>query len=303
MSGWVLRTRRIRLAVTQSGGHTKDVSKYLLAGQISELDRLQLQARVWEPAGRRLLEALGDGEGLRVVDVGCGCLGWLRLLSRWVGPKGEVVGSDVSDTLLQAGQDFIEAEGLSNVRLVRDDLFASELPQHAFDLVHARFQLAPLGRPNDQLAAFRRLAAPAGRIVLEDPDSASWHCNPPAPGFDRLVELILEAFRVAGGDFDAGRIEADLFRARSLEPSVRAEVIALPPSHPYLQLPLQFSSSLEPHLAALISQAELDRLRGEARAELDSPHRWGTTFTLVQTWATLPERPNGSEREPAFDEA
>jgi hypothetical protein len=29
---------------------------YLLAGQVSELERLKLQSRVWEPAGRRLLE-------------------------------------------------------------------------------------------------------------------------------------------------------------------------------------------------------------------------------------------------------
>lgn len=34
---------------------------YLLAGQASELERLQLQSRVWEPSGRRLLEEIGDG--------------------------------------------------------------------------------------------------------------------------------------------------------------------------------------------------------------------------------------------------
>ena len=30
-------------------------SDYLLAGQTSELERLQLQSRIWEPSGRRLL--------------------------------------------------------------------------------------------------------------------------------------------------------------------------------------------------------------------------------------------------------
>ena len=30
-------------------------STYLLAGQASELERLQLQSRVWQPSGRRLL--------------------------------------------------------------------------------------------------------------------------------------------------------------------------------------------------------------------------------------------------------
>ena len=66
-------------------------SEYLLAGQVSEVERLKLQSRVWEPAGRRLLDAFGDGRGGRAVDIGCGVLGWLRLLSEWLGPDGEVV--------------------------------------------------------------------------------------------------------------------------------------------------------------------------------------------------------------------
>ena len=51
---------------------------YLLAGQVSELERLRLQSRVWEASGRRLLEAIdaqgGDGEDTsrRALDVGCG---------------------------------------------------------------------------------------------------------------------------------------------------------------------------------------------------------------------------------------
>src|SRR5438132_7117215 len=45
---------------------------YLLAGQASELERLQVQSRVWEPSGRRLLEKISDGRGTRVLDVGCG---------------------------------------------------------------------------------------------------------------------------------------------------------------------------------------------------------------------------------------
>jgi SAM-dependent methyltransferase len=197
------------------------VSDYLMAGQLSELDRLQLQSRVWEPAGERLLQQLGDGNGRRAVDVGCGCLGWLRLLSRWVGRQGEVVGTDIDDKLLGAAEAFAASEGLSNVRIVRDDLFASQLPASIFDLVHARFQIAPLGRGAEQLAAYQGPVSPGGRIVLEDPDSASWRFNPAAPGLERLIALILDAFRAAGGDFDAGRHEPGQLRMLGLDPRVR----------------------------------------------------------------------------------
>ena len=263
-------------------------SGYLLAGQASELERLQLQSRVWEPSGRALLSQLGSGDGLSALDVGCGCLGWLRILSAWVGPRGAVTGTDVDDTLLAAARTLIREDGLPNVTLAHDDLFDSRLQAGSFDLVHARFEIAPLGRAEEQLAAYLRLAKPGGRLILEDPDCGSWHFNPPAPAAERLIGLIEDAFLAAGGDLSAGRRDAEHLRGVGLEPEVRAEVYALPPGHPYLRLPLQFSASLEPRLLRLVSRGELEELRRRAGAELAQPGRWGTTFTLVQAWATVP---------------
>jgi ubiquinone/menaquinone biosynthesis C-methylase UbiE len=154
---------------------------YLMAGRSAELERLQLQARVWEPAGQRLLARIGDGTGLRAIDVGCGALGWLRILSTWVGQTGQVVGIDNQASMLEAARAFVADESLSNVELVEDDLFASVLEPASFDLVHARFQLAPLGRSEEQMAAYRRMVKPAGLVVLEDPDMSSWRFNPDAP--------------------------------------------------------------------------------------------------------------------------
>jgi ubiquinone/menaquinone biosynthesis C-methylase UbiE len=100
---------------------------YLLADQPSELERLQLRSRVWEPSGRRLLDEIGEGRGARALDVGCGAIGWLRLLSEWVGRDGEVVGTDIDDAMLAAAGQFVDTEGLRNVVLMKDDLFASKL--------------------------------------------------------------------------------------------------------------------------------------------------------------------------------
>jgi ubiquinone/menaquinone biosynthesis C-methylase UbiE len=167
---------------------------YLLAGQASELERLQLQSRVWEPSGRRLLEQIGDGRGARALDVGCGVLGWLRILSEWVGQDGEVTGTDIDAAMLGAADRFVSNEGLRNVGLAKDDLFASELEPHSFDLVHARYEICPLGRAHEQMQTYLRLARPGGIIVLEDPDPGSWHFNPSAPALERLIALIVEAF-------------------------------------------------------------------------------------------------------------
>jgi hypothetical protein len=214
-------------------------------------------------------------------------MGWLGALDEWVGEGGSVVGTDIDDKMLAAGAGFVEEQHLSRTRVAPDNLFASALEPGSFDLVHARFQIAPLGRASEQFAAYRRLVRNGGLMVLEDPDSASWRFNPAAPAAERLVELILEAFRAAGGDFDAGRAEFSLMWQAGLDPELDAHVITLPPGHPYLRLPLQFAGSLRPRLLTLVADAELDRLLSDAEIELSEPGRWGTTFTLVQTWARV----------------
>lgn len=255
---------------------------YLLGGHASELERLQLQSHVWEPAGRRLLEAIGDGEGADVLDVGCGAMGWLRLLSHWVGSAGNVVGTDVDDEMLSAADGFVSSEGLSNVALIKDDIFATDLEPASFDLVHARFQLS-LGRASEQMVTYLRLVRPGGTVVLEDVDPASWHCVPPASAHDRLTPLIVEAFRRGGIDMPSAT-QLEMFRSSGIDVNVRAEVQALPPSHPYQRLALQFAAALRQPLQAIVGDEELERLVEETEAELQDPDRWGMTFTLFQTW-------------------
>jgi SAM-dependent methyltransferase len=260
--------------------------EYLLADQPSELERLQLPSRVWEPAGRQLLSKIGSGSGGRALDVGCGALGWLRILSEWVGPSGQVVGGDVDESLLDAARSFLEAEGISNVELVVDDLFESQLEPQSFDLVHARYLIAPLGRGGEQVASHRRLVRPDGSLVLEEWDLGSWHFNPPAPAAERLIGMLSEIFASLGGE--AGRGLPELLREIGIEePELDAHVVALKPGHPYLRLPLQFSVALESRLLETLSEDELASLRREAESELAEPGRWGTTFTLIQSWGRL----------------
>jgi SAM-dependent methyltransferase len=259
---------------------------YLLAKQPSELERLRLQSLVWEPTGRQLLSKVGSGSGGRALDVGCGAMGWLRILSDWVGPSGRVVGADIDERMLNAARSFLEEEEIANVELVVDDLFDSRLEPQSFDLVHARYVIAPLGRGREQVATHRRLVKPGGSLVLEEWDLASWHFNPAAPAAERLIRLLSEIFAGLGGE--AGRGLPELLREIGIEePGIDAHVIALRPGHPYLRLPLQFSVALESRLLETLSEDELASLRREAEAELAEPGRWGTTFTLIQSWGRL----------------
>ena len=261
---------------------------YLLEGRSSELERLRVQSRTWEPAGDSVLAQLGTGHGRHVLEIGCGVMGWLRILSRWVGDTGTVVGTDIDQAMLAAGRSFCAEEALANVRLLHDDAFASALPAASFDLVHMRFQIAPLGRAAEQVANAVALTKPGGWIVLEEPETGSWRENPLAPAAAHLRALIIEAFARAGGDLNAGRRLPEYLRGAGIEAKLQCACLPLEPGHPYLQLPVQFGASLRPRLLDLVPEGELDHLLAEARAELAEPGRWGMTHILVQAWGRTP---------------
>lgn len=266
---------------------------YMLKDNPTELDRLQLQSLVWEPTGRALLDQIGAGDGKRVIDVGCGALGWLRLLSDWVGPDGEVVGTDIDDAMLNAAGQFVASAGLGNVTLLRDDLFESELEPSSFDLVHARFLLGPLGRVHEQMDAYLRLVRPGGTVVSEELDYMSWHFVPTAPsvGIDldtphesQLLFLVREAMRRGGGEPETFAAQLQAFRKAGVEPHVRTDVQALPPGHPYASLPIEFATALGGLIKTFTDPDEFESILERARAELSDPDRWGLTFTLTQCW-------------------
>ena len=234
-----------------------------------------------------VLTKVGDGSGLRTWTSGCGALGWLRILAGVGRPSGRGgAGTDIDERLLLLLL-FLEAEGIANVELAVDDLFDSKLEPESFDLVHARYVIAPLGRGREQVGSHRRLVRPGGLLVLEEWDLGSWHFNPPAPAAERLIRLLSEIFAVQGGE--AGRGLPELLREVGIaEPEIDAHVIALKPGHPYLRLPLQFSVALESRLLETLSEDELASLRREAEGELAEPGRWGTMFTVIQSWGRRP---------------
>ncbi|MGH7883501.1 MAG: methyltransferase domain-containing protein, partial [Candidatus Dormibacteraceae bacterium] len=190
---------------------------------------MHMQAVQWEPAGHQLLQELGDGKGLRVVDMGCGPLGWLRLLSHWVGPTGQVIGTEVTEETAEPARQTMRSEGLSNVEVEVDDIFSSGLPEHSFDLLHSRCVLGPLGASEAQLVTYQRLIKPGGWLVVEEPNMGAWTFNPAAPANQRLSDLMVEKYRQMGRDVTIGLRLRSMLRAYSEWPEIRAHVLVLPP--------------------------------------------------------------------------
>jgi SAM-dependent methyltransferase len=279
-----LRSRASR----HSGPKPESPRDYLLAPIANERERLRIQAEAWAPAADRLFTALGSMIGSTCLDLGCGAPGVLDLLARHAGPSGRVVGLDRDELLVADARRWAArpSAGAARIDIVAGDAFATGFPDASFDLVHARFMFAPLGRAEALLAEMHRLLRPGGLIVIEEPDAAAWTCWPPSAAFSSLVAAIVAAFADSGGDFNAGQnVHARLVQAGYCDIGWRADVLSLPGSHAYAQLPLLFARSLQTKLEARLGNAAVEALESGCRAALSHPDARVTSFVLQQTWA------------------
>ena len=68
-----------------------------------------------------LLNHIGVASGQRTVDVGCGPIGILNLLSDRVGRDGVVIGVEREPRFFDMAQAELDTRGLQNVKLVKAD--------------------------------------------------------------------------------------------------------------------------------------------------------------------------------------
>jgi ubiquinone/menaquinone biosynthesis C-methylase UbiE len=78
-------------------------------------------------------------------------MGVIGPLSRRVGATGRIFGVDRDPLQLAGARQYVGEQSLGNVEIVEDNAYASALPGHSFDFVHARFLLAPVGHDDELL--------------------------------------------------------------------------------------------------------------------------------------------------------
>ena len=264
-----------------------DTNNYLLAGGSAELERLRLQARVWEPEAEIMLDRIGIQPGWNCIDLGCGAMGILGPLSRRVGPQARVIGVDTDAKQLAAARDFVYESKLGNVEILELDAYHTNLPRESFDFTHARFVFAPVGRDEELLQEMLGLTRPGGIIAIQEPDATSWNCYPAHPAWKQLKEAILRAFERGGGDFNAGQRTFRMLHDLKLnDVQIRAAIVALQDQHPYKRLPVQFATSLRKRIldAGILGESELDHLMTECEQLADDPETIVLSFIVTQVW-------------------
>ncbi|MCC6849284.1 MAG: methyltransferase domain-containing protein [Deltaproteobacteria bacterium] len=114
------------------------------------------------PFGRIVMDRLAIGPGERVLDVGCGCGETTLELGRRVGPRGTVVGVDISTVMLERARQ--RGAGAANVEFLAADAQTRPFVDASFDVVFSRFGVMFFQDPHAAFANFHRALAPGGRL-------------------------------------------------------------------------------------------------------------------------------------------
>jgi len=115
-------------------------------------------------SGEALVAELGVGEGMKVLDLGCGD-GTTAVPEAQLG--ADVLGVDISANLVAAGNARAQALGLTNCRFQEGDASdLGELDDESFDLVVSIFGAMFAPKPFDVAKEMVRVTRPGGRIVM-----------------------------------------------------------------------------------------------------------------------------------------
>jgi len=118
------------------------------------------------PLGADAIDRAAPREGERVVDVGCGCGSTSLELARRVGPRGSVLGVDVSGPMLEEARRRADEAGLAQLDFERGDAQVLALPEAGADLVFSRFGVMFFADPVAAFANLRRALADGGRLAF-----------------------------------------------------------------------------------------------------------------------------------------
>ena len=137
--------------------------KFMSRDLLSEINRDHFRERLSKYT-RKAFQMLPELDRPRILDVGCGSGVPTLLLAKL--SKGEVIGIDIDQTLLDELNRKIEEEGLANrVTTKKCSLFEMDFPDESFDIIWAEGSISIIGFERG-LKEWRSLLKPGGFLVV-----------------------------------------------------------------------------------------------------------------------------------------
>jgi ubiquinone/menaquinone biosynthesis C-methylase UbiE len=263
-------------------------AEYVLGANEAERLRLLQQGEAYRTQAELLVDRCDIAPGADALDVGCGPLGILDLLSERVGPHGSVTGIDREQRMLEFAAKSLAERGVEGVHLLAADAAATGLPDASFDLVHERLVLLNVVQTEKIVAELVRLTRPGGWVALQEYDTQSWFCQPGHAAWDTLFSALSQVWV---GDPYIGRRLPGLLRGAGLnDVGVDAHAAVYGPDDPsHWMLPYAAEIYHDRILdLGTVSEDDLVEARDELRKHLGASGTFTSHVTLFQAWGRKP---------------
>lgn len=265
-------------------------NEYALGHSERELDRLSVQAHIFEPFTRQLFSEAGLGSGMRVLDVGCGSGDVAFLATELIGPTGTVLGVDRMPAAIGRARSRAESKRISNVHFVEGDPTQMKF-DHPFDAVVGRLILMYYPDPVDALRKLLPHLRPGGIVAFQEIDASGCKSHPTSPTYERCVDWITRTFHLTGAQTKTGLDLHHIFHSSGLTaPTLRldAAVGAGSDTPAYNMLP-EIVRSLLPAMERLeiatAAEVEVESLGHRIRDEVTAKNGIVNSPSLIGAWA------------------
>lgn len=265
---------------------------YPLGYSEQEARRLADQGALLEPHTADLLRRAGLGDGMRVLDIGCGVGDVTLLAARMVGSGGAVLGLDRASSSLEVARRRIASLGIAQVRFVEADLATFE-PEETFDALIGRLVLLYLPHP---VATLRRLSQhlrPGGIVAFQEYDMTQVSQVSASELFMQVRQWIIDTFLAAGAELDMGTKLYSTFVHAGLPPPgmIASTLIACGPDSPGFEYMSRVLRSLLPLIErsgiANIAEIDIDTLAARLRDDAVAHERVAFMPRMVSAWTTV----------------
>ncbi|MCD8052535.1 MAG: methyltransferase domain-containing protein [Lachnospiraceae bacterium] len=141
------------------------------ADSFFEQKEAEIRSEKYDRWEEELLAQLPKREGLRILDVGCGC-GFFGIILARQGHR--VTGIDLTPSMVERGREMAR-EFACEVEFAVMDAEKPDFPEESFDVVLSRNLTWTLPHPAEAYAAWQRVLKPGGLLLNYDAEYAKDH--------------------------------------------------------------------------------------------------------------------------------
>ena len=236
--------------------------------------------------------------GDKVLDIGCGYGETCLEMGKMVGPEGEVLGLDCTETFLDIANKERDEAGLDNVKFVLGDAQTYALPENYYDVVYSRFGVMFFQNIVYALKNAHKTLKPGGKLCMivwrTIGDNPCWgmakeialkHLPPPGdsaqtcgPGPFALADEETDRAMLRAAGFEKvdlfKRNDADVCIGTSLEEAIDFQILVGPSGEIIRE-------------AAELGQEKLPEVREDMRKSMENYVRDGGVYMPSSTWLIM----------------